>query len=166
MGIWITVAIVIFILGSIMGLKPSARDTYLDNLRMTARKVGLQPKLVACPHWIVGRTGEKGKGMIAQYGLIVEDGKMSPCDYQIIDDEWRPMTDNFSANFALDKHKAEITPDITPTIQGISCKANFICLYWQENVNMGNKANLEKTEKDLIFLKNELQKIANLVQNK
>ena len=92
MGIWIAIAIGVFIVGSIMGLKPSARETMRDNLRMAARRVGVQPKLVACPDWIIGDTGERGKGMMAQYGVVIEDAKMRPCDYQVIEGKWRPFT--------------------------------------------------------------------------
>ncbi len=52
MGLWIAVAIVLFVLGSMMALKPSGIDQRLDKLRMTARRLGLNPKLVACPDWV------------------------------------------------------------------------------------------------------------------
>lgn len=165
MAIWIIIGTFLFVLGGIMALKPSARDSQLDNLRMLARQVGLQPKLVACPSWITGKNGEKGKGMIAQYGLIIENAKMLPCDYQVIDGEWRPMAENFSANFALDKKPVMFDEKINPTVKGLSCKANFICLYWHENVQMGHQANLENSEKILKSLKEQLQILANLVEN-
>ena len=54
--------------------------------------MGVQPKLVACPDWIIGDdTGERGKGMMAQYGVVIEDAKMRPCDYQVIEGKWRPL---------------------------------------------------------------------------
>ncbi|ELA08162.1 hypothetical protein MOMA_06361 [Moraxella macacae 0408225] len=165
MATWIIIGTILFIIGGIMGLKPSAKETHLDNLRMAARKIGLMPKLVACPAWLTGKTGERGKGMIAQYGLILDGGKLPPCDFQVIDGEWRPMVDNFAPNFALDKQTVDFGNNITPTVQGLSCKANFICLYWHENGRMGNPLALENSEKDLIFLKNQLQTLANLVQN-
>ena len=49
MGIWIAIAIGVFIVGSIMGLKPSARETMRDNLRMAARRVGVQPNWSHAP---------------------------------------------------------------------------------------------------------------------
>lgn len=165
MATWIIIGTFLFVVGGIMGLKASAKETQLDNLRMLARKAGLQPKLVACPSWITGKMGEKGKGMIAQYGLIIENGKMLPCDYQVIDGAWRPMTEQFPANFALDKKTVAFDDKINPTVQGLSCKANFICLYWHENVQMGSKINLENSEKTLNLLKEQLQILADLVQN-
>lgn len=165
MGTWIAIATVVFIVGSIMGLKPSARETMRDNLRMAARRVGLQPKLVPCPDWIVGDTGERGKGMIAQYGLVIDNAKMMPCDYQIIDGKWRPFTGHYPANFSLDNQAIDLPPSIANTVKGLSCKANFICIYWQENSQLGIKSQLETTEKDLILLKSQLQAYAKLVQN-
>lgn len=52
MGTLIGVIIVLFVLGSMMALKPNGIDQRLDKLRMTARRLQLNPKLVACPDWI------------------------------------------------------------------------------------------------------------------
>lgn len=165
MGIWITIGIVLFVVGSVMALKPSARDMRLDRLRMTARKVGLQPKLVACPDWIIGKNGERGKGMIAQYGLILDNISLNPCEYQVIDGEWRPCDHEFPANFALDKQPIDLPSSIQTNVKGLHCKANFICLYWQENIGLGTQNSLETSENDLIQLKSQLQNYAVLVQN-
>ena len=165
MGIWIAIAIGVFIVGSIMGLKPSARETMRDNLRMAARRVGVQPKLVACPDWIMGDTGERGKGMMAQYGVVIQDAKMRPCDYQVIEGKWRPFTGHYPANFALDNREVDLPASIATTVKGLSCKANFVCIYWQENSQLGMKSELETTEKDLIMLKSKLHDYAKLVQN-
>lgn len=165
-GLIITIIIIIFIVGSIMGLKPSARDTRLDSLRMTARKVGLQPKIVPTPDWISidNDLTQKGKGMIAQYGLVIDGASMVPCDYQIIDGQWRPYTAHHPANFALDNQPIDLPPSIAPSVKGMSFKANFVCLYWQENIGLG-KQTLETTENDLILLKNQLQHYASRVQH-
>lgn len=162
---WISIFIVLFILGSIMGLKPSSRERFLDNLRMMARRLELNPKLIATPNWLIGNSGEKGHGMIAQYGLIMNDIKLPACDFQIIDGQWRPYTGNHPANFALDKVPVELPDTIESTVQGMSAKANFICIYWKENSSMGNPANLENSEKDLTLLKTQLQHFAQLLQN-
>jgi hypothetical protein len=52
-GIWITVAIVLFVLGSIFGLRVSPREKALGMMRDQARKMGLHPRL------IVHLTGQK-----------------------------------------------------------------------------------------------------------
>lgn len=48
MGMLIGVIIVLFVLGSMMALKPNGIDQRLDKLRMTARRLQLNPKLVSC----------------------------------------------------------------------------------------------------------------------
>jgi uncharacterized membrane protein len=50
-GIWITVAIVLFVLGSIFGLRVSPREKALGLMRDQARKMGLHPRLIVAPEW-------------------------------------------------------------------------------------------------------------------
>ena len=90
MGTLIGVIIVLFVLGSMMALKPNGIDQRLDKLRMTARRLQLNPKLVACPDWIKGRGNEYGRGMLGQYCLILEETKLPHTRYQVIDGQWRP----------------------------------------------------------------------------
>ncbi len=90
MGMWIAILIVLFVLGSMMALKPSAIDQRLDKLRMTARRLQLNPKLVTCPDWIKGKDNEYGRGMMGQYCLILEDTHLPFTRYQVIDGQWRP----------------------------------------------------------------------------
>ena len=71
MGIWIAILIVLFVLGSMMALKPNIIDQRLDKLRMTARRLQLNPKLVTCPEWLPGRDEEYGRGMMGQYCLVL-----------------------------------------------------------------------------------------------
>lgn len=169
-GLTVTIVIILFIIGSIMGLKPNAKETRLDNLRNLARKLGLNPKLVPCPDWISPTDDplNKGKGMIAQYGIILDTTTMRPCDYQIIDGTWRPYTANYPANFALDNQPTYLPEglpkSIAPFVKALSAKANFICIYWQENIALGDKSALETTEKDLIDLKSYLHKSAERIQ--
>ena len=90
MGMWIAIAIVLFVLGSMMALKPSGIDQRLDKLRMTARRLQLNPKLVTCPDWVKGRDNEYGRGMIGQYGLVLDNVKLPLTRYQVLDGQWRP----------------------------------------------------------------------------
>ena len=88
MGTLIGVIIVLFVLGSMMALKPNGIDQRLDKLRMTARRLQLNPKLVACPDWIKGR--DNGRGMMGQYCLVLENTQLPHTRYQVIDGQWRP----------------------------------------------------------------------------
>ena len=71
MGTLIGVIIVLFVLGSMMALKPNGIDQRLDKLRMTARRLQLNPKLVSCPDWIKGRDNESGVVLAVSMVLVV-----------------------------------------------------------------------------------------------
>ncbi|MGA4438598.1 hypothetical protein [Psychrobacter pocilloporae] len=159
MGTLIGVIIVLFVLGSMMALKPNGIDQRLDKLRMTARRLQLNPKLVACPDWIKGRDNEYGRGMLGQYCLILEETKLPHTRYQVIDGQWRPdssfvdtsddaktlhipsaIRSTQSSNnvtvkktdFSLDKAPLELPVSIEPFVKGLMTKANSIIIYWED----------------------------------
>ena len=159
MGMWIAILIVLFVLGSMMALKPSAIDQRLDKLRMTARRLQLNPKLVNCPDWIKGKDNEYGRGMMGQYCLILDDTNLPFTRYQVIDGQWRPdssfvdttnddnklivptaMRTNQSnvdttvkkINVSLDKVALDLPVSIAPYVKGLLTKANSIVIYWED----------------------------------
>lgn len=159
MGMWIAILIVLFVLGSMMALKPSGIDQRLDKLRMTARRLQLNPKLVTCPDWIKGKDNEYGRGMMGQYCLILEDTNLPFIRYQVIDGQWRPdssfvdtTTDDNKlivptairanqshahtavkkTNFTLDKMPLDLPISIAPYVKGLLTKANSIVIYWED----------------------------------
>ena len=159
MGILIGVIIVLFVLGSMMALKPNGIDQRLDKLRMTARRLQLNPKLVTCPDWIKGRDNEYGRGMMGQYCLVLENMQLPHTRYQVINGQWRPdssfvdttkeMTtltipsairsnQNGSSpvvkktNFSLDKVPLDLPVSIEPFVKGLWTKANSIIIYWED----------------------------------
>lgn len=161
MGLWIGIVIVLFVLGSMMALKPSGIDQRLDKLRMTARRLQLNPKLVTCPDWIKGKDNEYGRGMMGQYCLVLENTQLSHARYQVIDGQWRPdssfidtTTDSTKltipsairtnhgntnsgiaikkTNFNLDKAPLDLPVSIEPFVKGLLTKANSIIIYWED----------------------------------
>ncbi|MGO2507129.1 MAG: hypothetical protein ACTH7L_13595 [Psychrobacter alimentarius] len=159
MGILIGVIIVLFVLGSMMALKPNGIDQRLDNLRMTARRLQLNPKLVTCPDWIKGRDNEYGRGMMGQYCLVLENTQLPHTRYQVIDGQWRPdssfvdttkddiklnipsairstqSSPNIAikkTNFSLDKVPLDLPVSIEPSVKGLLTKANSIIIYWED----------------------------------
>ena len=48
-GIWVAIVIIVFVFGSIVGLRVSPREKALGLMREKARKIGLHPRLVAAP---------------------------------------------------------------------------------------------------------------------
>ena len=159
MGMWIAILIVLFVLGSMMALKPSGIDQRLDKLRMTARRLQLNPKLVTCPDWIKGKDNEFGRGMMGQYCLILDNTNLPFTRYQVIDGQWRPdssfvdttnddnklivptaMRTNQSnvdttvkkINVSLDKVALDLPVSIAPYVKGLLTKANSIVIYWED----------------------------------
>ncbi|MBE0446218.1 MAG: hypothetical protein ACTHYX_02225 [Psychrobacter sp.] len=159
MGITIGVVIVLFVLGSMMALKPNGVDQRLDNLRMTARRLQLNPKLVTCPDWIKGKDDEYGRGMMGQYCLVLDGLQLSHTRYQVIDGQWRPdldfvdptpedskltipsairsnqnqtNTSTNKTNFSLDKTPLDLPSSIEPFVKGLFTKANSIVIYWED----------------------------------
>lgn len=185
MGVWVCVVVALFVLGSLMALMPSARARQLDALRMTARRIGLQPKLVACPDWLVGRLDKQPNqpldnpldNMVAQYGCIVEGARLPACDFLAVDGRWQlaahwqafaqtepSMTNKFLLNNALNGASIDLPTNIAQHALGLSVQANFIALYWRENLD-ASPATLETRTNDLIQLKTDLQRYADLLHN-
>lgn len=193
MGILIGVIIVLFVLGSMMALKPNGIDQRLDKLRMTARRLQLNPKLVSCPDWIKGRDNEYGRGMLGQYCLILDDIQLPHARYQVIDGQWRPDSSFVDtsvddsklvvpsairathskplikpANFALDRAPLDLPSSIEPFVKGLLTKANSIVIYWEDIAYVRpatNPAYQQKMiETDLLVLKANLDKWARQMQ--
>lgn len=159
MGTFIGVIIVLFVLGSMMALKPNGIDQRLDKLRMTARRLQLNPKLVSCPDWIKGKDNEYGRGMLGQYCLVLDDVQLPHTRYQVIDGQWRPDSSFVDTskddvkltipsairannspnntiikktNFSLDKTSLDLPVSIEPFVKGLLTKANSIVIYWED----------------------------------
>ena len=159
MGTFIGVIIVLFVLGSMMALKPSGIDQRLDKLRMTARRLQLNPKLVSCPDWIKDKDNEYGRGMLGQYCLVLDDVQLPHMRYQVIDGQWRPDSSFVDTskddvkltipsairannspnntiikktNFSLDKAPLDLPVSIEPFVKGLLTKANSIVIYWED----------------------------------
>lgn len=77
-AIWIIVAIVLFILGNLFGLRLNPREKALGQLREQARKLGLQPRLVPMPDWVrqAHPDARAHSGLVAYYHLIVPNGQL------------------------------------------------------------------------------------------
>lgn len=174
MGVWIVIAIILFVLGSMMALKPSGIDMRLDTLRMTARKIGLNPKLVACPEWVAGKDGEFGRGMIGQYGIVLDDIKLPHARYQVIEGQWRPAKhdeqagDTIPAHFGLDKVALNLPATIEPFVKALTTQANSIIIYWEDIAYVRPITNptysRHSVEPDLLVLKDQLTQWAQQLQ--
>lgn len=170
-GAWIAIIVILFIVGSIMGLKPSGIDQRLDKLRMTARKLSLNPKLVACPEWLRGKDNEYGRGMMGQYGIVLDGYKMPHVRYHLVDGLWRPVSqpDNTEAelDFSLDKVAVDLPASIKKFCKGIEAKANSIVLYWDDTAYVRPATNpnydVNNIEQELLQLKSKLTDWATII---
>ena len=73
-GIWVTVVIVIFVLGSIFGLRVNPREKALGIMREKARKMSLHPRLVVAPDWTkIPKATESRASMVAYYSVIIPE---------------------------------------------------------------------------------------------
>ena len=74
---WIIGFIIVFILGSILGLRVSPREKSLGEMRDRARKMALHPRLMPAPAWIQ-HTSPSGKagGMVAFYSILLPDARL------------------------------------------------------------------------------------------
>lgn len=162
MGIWIVVAVVLFALGSIMALKPSGIEQRLDKLRMSARRLELNPKLIACPDWIRGKDNEYGRGMIAQYAVVLDNMKLPHARYHSVDGHWRPdvRDGSVTANFTLSKAPLALPDTIAPFVKALQTKANSIAIYWEDAAYVRPVSNphfnSNDIEPDLLALKAQL----------
>ena len=167
MGIWIAVAVILFALGSIMALKPSGVERRLDDVRMTARRLGLNPKLIATPEWLKPASEFQATStspMIARYSLIDDGYALPDCQYKVINGRLRPVQNNdaFISNqaFILNNAHLDLPSAIASQILGISTQANSISVYWLDNnyVKPAHNANYAQSqiEPDLLALKEAL----------
>ncbi|WP_296404013.1 hypothetical protein [Psychrobacter sp.] len=193
MGTWIAIAIGLFVLGSIMALKPSAIDMRLDKLRMTARRLELNPKLIACPDWIRGRNNEYGKGMIGQYSLIMDEMKFPETHYQVFDGKLKldshqgsvkvdkldtsqsfnkvsqnSLTQQSIAN-SLNNEALTLPTYMIPLVKGVYLKANSLVVFWHDigyvQPATNPKFSIDQIESDLLILKSVMQNWAQKLAN-
>ncbi|MCL6231964.1 MULTISPECIES: hypothetical protein [Acinetobacter] len=127
-GIWVTVFIVVFVLGSIFGLRVNPREKALGIMREKARKMGLHPRLVAAPAWTkIPMASEKRASMVAYYSVLIPDARLPLMRALVVDDKLELVHGD-------DKFK-----DLAITLKGIyaiDMQANCVGLYWNEESDL------------------------------
>lgn len=119
--IWIMLAVVIFVGGQILAMRPNARDQALLTLRETARKTGLQPRLLVAPEWLK----QDSRQMVACYTLIVPEAVMPYWRVQRIDDQWKTVSGE-------DRLPGIVMPAAADHLLAMEGQANAACFYWRE----------------------------------
>ena len=127
-GIWVAVIIVVFLLGSIFGLRISPREKALGLLREKARKMGLHPRLVAAPDWTkIPMATESRASMVAYYSILIPEARLPLMRARVVDQKFKLV------------HGDEKFKDLIIALKGIyaiDMQANCVGLYWDEYTDL------------------------------
>jgi len=127
-GIWVAVVIIVFVLGSIFGLRVSPRERALGMMREKARKMGLHPRLVVAPDWTkVPMATEKRASMVAYYSILIPDARLPLMRARVVDQKLKVIEGDQS----LDD-----SPIALKGIYAIDMQANCVGLYWDEEADL------------------------------
>ena len=127
-GIWITVFIVLFVLGSIFGLRVSPREKALGLMRERAHKMALHPRLVAAPDWTkVPMATEKRASMVAYYSVLIPDARLPLMRARVEDQKLKVVQGD---------EKFNDLPIALKGIYAIDMQANCVGLYWDEESDL------------------------------
>ncbi|MDY6449255.1 ammonium transporter [Acinetobacter faecalis] len=127
-GIWVAVVIVVFVLGSIFGLRVSPREKALGMMRDKARKMGLHPRLVAAPEWTkIPMASEKRASMVAYYSILLPEARLPLMRARIVDQQF---------DLVHGDEKFKNFPIALKGIYAIDMQANCVGLYWDEESDL------------------------------
>ena len=127
-GIWVTVIIVVFVLGSIFGLRISPREKALGIMRDKARKMALHPRLVAAPDWTkIPMATENRASMVAYYSILIPDARLALMRARVEDNQLKVVQGD-------DKFNA--LPIVLKGIYAIDMQANCVGIYWDEEADL------------------------------
>ncbi len=145
-GIWVVGFIILFVLGSILGLRVSPREKALGMMRDKARKMGLHPRLVAAPEWTkIPMASSNRASMVAYYSVLIPDARLPLMRARVEDQKLKVVQGD---------NKFNALPIALKGIYAIDMQANCVGLYWDE------ESDLRATQLDDI--KTYLQSLAEL----
>ena len=127
-GIWVAVVIIVFVLGSIFGLRVSPREKALGIMREKARKMGLHPRLVAAPDWTkVPMATEKRASMVAYYSVLIPEARLPLMRACVVEQKLQVVEGD---------EKFKDFPIALKGIYAIDMQANCVGLYWDEESDL------------------------------
>ena len=123
-GTWVAVIIIVFVLGSIFGLRVSPREKALGIMRDKARKIGLHPRLVAAPDWTgIPMATENRASMVAYYSVLLPQARLPLMRVKVEDQTLKVVQGD---------EKFKDFPIALKGIYAIDMQANCVGLYWDE----------------------------------
>ena len=127
-GLWVALIIIVFVLGSIFGLRVSPREKALGLMREKARKMGLHPRLVAAPDWTkVPMATESRASMVAYYSVLIPDARLPLMRFRVEDQKLQVIQGD---------EKFKDFPIALKGIYAIDMQANCVGLYWDEESDL------------------------------
>ena len=127
-GIWVAVIIIIFVMGSIFGLRVSPREKALGIMRDKARKMGLHPRLVVAPDWTkIPKATESRASMVAYYSVLMPDARFPLMRARVVDNKLEIVQGD---------EKFKDFPIALKGIYAIDMQANCVGLYWDEHADL------------------------------
>ena len=127
-GLWVALVIIVFVLGSIFGLRVSPREKALGLMREKARKMGLHPRLVAAPEWTkIPMATESRASMVAYYSVLIPDARLALM---------RARVEEQKLQVVLGDEKFKDFPIALKGIYAIDMQANCVGLYWDEGTDL------------------------------
>ena len=127
-GIWVAVIIIIFVMGSIFGLRVSPREKALGIMRDKARKMGLHPRLVVAPDWTkIPKATESRASMVAYYIVLMPDARLPLMRARVVDNKLEIVQGD---------EKFKDFPIALKGIYAIDMQANCVGLYWDEHADL------------------------------
>jgi hypothetical protein len=127
-GLWVVVFIVLFVLGSIFGLRVSPRERALGEMRERARKMSLHPRLVAAPDWTkIPKATESRASMVAYYSVLIPDARLPLMRARVVNEKLEVV-------YGEDKFKD--FPIALKGIYAIDMQANCVGIFWNEEADL------------------------------
>ena len=127
-GLWVAIVVIVFVLGSIFGLRVSPREKALGLMREKARKMGLHPRLVAAPEWTkIPMATESRASMVAYYSVLIPDARLALM---------RARVEEQKLQVVLGDEKFKDFPIALKGIYAIDMQANCVGLYWDEESDL------------------------------
>lgn len=127
-GLWVALVIIVFVLGSIFGLRVSPREKALGLMREKARKMGLHPRLVAALEWTkIPMATESRASMVAYYSVLIPDARLALMRARVAEQKLQVV---------LGDEKFKDFPIALKGIYAIDMQANCVGLYWDEESDL------------------------------
>ena len=127
-GLWVALVIIVFVLGSIFGLRVSPREKALGLMREKARKMGLHPRLVVAPDWTkVPMATESRASMVAYYSVLIPDARLALMRARVEDEKLQLIQGD---------EKFKDFPIALKGIYAIDMQANCVGLFWDEEIDL------------------------------